>query len=70
MIILSSREDVDVLQAVNERFYDADYIFTYEQGFNVAIAFTDFLDPVNSVLEPSYGEFKFYANEWGYDEND
>ena len=55
-------------QATIESHYSEEEIFSQEQGFNVAVAFTDWDSETEPILDPSIGEIYFQAVEWGYDE--
>ena len=61
-------KDVDILSAVNDRFYDPDYIFRAEDGLNFAVGLTAWDSTKESILDPSIGRIRFIAYEWGSDE--
>ena len=61
MDILIARKDVDILSAVLNYYHEEDYTFSYQNGFNIALAFTEFNDESESILDESYGEMVFYA---------
>ena len=46
-------------------------IFDYEQGFNVAVAFSAYDSEREPILDPSIGELYFAVAKWGsrIDEN-
>ena len=47
-----------------------DYIVSHDNlGLYLAIAFTDFDNEREPILDKSYGEIIFNAYEWGSDEN-
>ena len=60
MDILIARKDVDILSAVLNYYHEEDYTFTYQNGLNFAVAFTDYNDQYGSILDESYGELVFY----------
>ena len=67
--ILVWKKSVTILQSIKDlHFKDRDE-FTYEQGLNVAVAFTAFDNEVTWSLDPSYGELVFNSYEWGYYDN-
>ena len=45
-----------------------DYIFSHDQGLNLAIAFTNFDNIIEPILDKSYGELIFNAYVWGKDD--
>lgn len=68
MDVLIAKKDVDMLSAVLDYYFDENYIFDYQQGFNIAIAFTAFDGETDWILDDSYGEIVFNAYSWGYNE--
>ena len=46
-----------------------DYNFSHDLGFNLAIAFTDFDNNLEPILDKSYGQLVFNAYEWGNDDH-
>ena len=67
--ILIDRKDVDILSAVLDYYHEEDFTFDYQNGFNVAIAFTDFSDETNWILDDSYGEIVAQVHTWGQYQN-
>mmetsp|Transcript_9947 Transcript_9947/g.12400 ORF Transcript_9947/g.12400 Transcript_9947/m.12400 type:complete len:147 (+) Transcript_9947:175-615(+) len=63
--VLINRKDVDVLTANRDMFYSDDFIFGYEQGFNVAAAFTAYDSETEWILDKKYGEIFFNGFAWG-----
>ena len=51
-----------------ESHFAEDDIISQEQGFNAAVAFTDWSDDTEPILDPSIGELYFTALEWGLDD--
>ena len=49
-------------------FSDTD-TFSHENGFNVAIALTNWDDNTESILDPTFGDFEINSYEWGVREN-
>ena len=58
---------MDIQQATIESHYDEDSIFSQQQGFNIAVAFTDWDSETEPILDPSFGELYFTVVEWGVD---
>ena len=50
---------MDIQQATIESHYDEDSIFSQQQGFNIAVAFTDWDSETEPILDPSIGEITF-----------
>ena len=40
MDVLIARKDVDVLSTTNDQHFKDDFIFSYENGLNIAVSFT------------------------------
>ena len=49
---------------VLESEFDDEYIFGYQNGFNIAVAFTGFTTNSEWELDPSYGEIVFNQYSW------
>ena len=64
-----TKNDNDIMQSTQDGFFDTDYVFDFEQGLNVAIAFTDYSNDMEPILKESFGRIVFRAYEWGIDEN-
>ena len=65
MDVLVAKKDVDMLSAVLDYYYDEDFTFNYNNGFNIAVAFTAYDDETEWILDDSYGEIVFNAFSWG-----
>ena len=52
--VMLERKRVDILSAVNENYYDENYIFGDEQGLNIGIAVVN-VDDYNRPIDPTYG---------------
>lgn len=63
--VLIERKDVDVLSTTLDSFFDENYVFNYQNGFNVAVAFSGFTNEAEYELDPSYGKLTFNAFQWG-----
>ena len=44
-------------------------MFDFNQGLNLAMAFSAYDDETEPILDKSYGEIIFQAYSWGVDEN-
>ena len=60
---------MDILQTTIEGYYPEEYVFTWDNGFNVAVAFTAYDNERENILDPSIADLGFYASKWGVDEN-
>ena len=65
-----AKKDVDIMSSIQSNYFDDSYIFGYEDGLNVAVAFTAYDSETEPILDKSYGELLFRAYEWGYDPED
>ena len=63
------KKDVDVLSTVNDRFYSSDDVINYQNGFNIAVAFSAFDSNPEPLLDQSYGELVFKHYFWGHRED-
>ena len=63
------KKDVDIMATKLADYLPYEYIFDYDQGLNLAIAFTSFDNNPEPILDKSYGELIFNTYEWGSDEN-
>ena len=67
--ILVTRKAGHVLSTINEFAYDQDYIFSFDNGFNVAAALTTFdQTPLESIIDDSIGELVFNQIMWNYED--
>ena len=69
MDVLIEKKDVDVLSATKDLYYSADDKFTYSNGLNIAVAFTEYNSNEEWELDPAYGSLVFNSYSWGPDEN-
>ena len=69
MDVLINKKDVNVLSTIHKLYFDEDYTFCYENGLNLAVAFTAYDDQQEWVLDRRYGELVFQAYTWGEDAN-
>ena len=68
--ILVNKKDIDILSTQNDLFFDYNDRFTYQNGFNFAVAFTDFGNNPEPILDPSYGSLVFNHYYWGEKDKD
>ena len=64
---LIEKKEVDIMSTVNQLRFSEDYIFSAEQGFNIAIAFTAYDSETEPILDPRYADIQFLAVEWDHD---
>ena len=63
--VLIARKDVDILSTINDQAFTQHDIFSYENGLNIAVAFTAYDgDPV-TLLDPTIGQVVFNHFYWG-----
>ena len=67
--LLDQHTQVEIQQATIETHFSEDSVFSKEQGLNIAVAFTDWDNEREPILNPTIGEILFEAVEWGYDDN-
>lgn len=67
--MLRLKKDVDVLSATKDLYYSEDDKFTYENGLNIAVAFTGYNNKEEWELDPAYGSLVFNSYSWGNDED-
>ena len=54
--LLEGRKSIDIVQAVKENHFDDTYVFTGEQGLNIAVAVFSTRDlSTHQPIDPSYG---------------
>ena len=59
MEVLVSRKDVDVLSTVNDLHFTENDVFTAENGFRVAVAFSEYNNEQVWELDPTYATLEF-----------
>ena len=68
-----SYDQHDITESNIDSYYDTDYVFDYSQGFNVAVAFSNFSSKRSDLdrftLNPSIGSLVFSTAYWGVDDN-
>ena len=65
-----AKKDVDILSSTQAGYFNDSYVFGYDDGLNIAVAFTAYDSETENILDKSYGEIVFIAYEWGYDPDD
>ena len=66
MKVWITRRGVDIASATNDSYFDDEYIFSFEDGLNFAIAFTAYDEVTEPILDPTYGKIVFNSYQWGY----
>ena len=62
--ILLQRKDVKLVQIMHDSHHSAELEFGYENGLNIAAAFSAYDNQRERILDPSYGELVFMASDW------
>ena len=57
------------MTSTQKRHYDENYVFNYEQGMNLAFAFTAYDSETENILLPEYGKISFNRYSWGVRES-
>ena len=65
LAVLNWRKDVDILSAVNSLVFTSEDKFTHANGFNIAVAFTEYNYNQEWELEPRYGSLVVNSFSWG-----
>ena len=65
LMVLIEKTDVNILTSELDMHYDDTEEFTYENGLNIAVAFTAYDSETEWILLPEYGELVFNYAEWG-----
>ena len=63
--ILIQKKSVDIITTLKEFALTSDDIFSYQNGFNIAVAFTRYDGETEWILDPTYGELAFINYSWG-----
>ena len=67
--VLERKKSIDIIHAVQENYFDDSYVFSNEQGMNIAIAIASPFHPdYRKPIDPSYGKIIFQKIDWGRDE--
>ena len=67
--VLVYKTEIDILATKLDYYYDESFVFDYSMGFNVAVAFTDWDNTKEYVIDKSIGEVVFEEFAWGEDED-
>lgn len=67
---LMTRKDVDILSTISDYHFNEMDRFGYENGFNVAVAFTDYSHDTEWQLDPTYGTLTINSYSWYEQEDD
>ena len=60
-----NKKDVDVFSTISDLHYTDDFVFSSEQGLNIAAAFTAYDTDTEWILDETYGEILFNHFSWG-----
>ena len=60
---------MDLLETVHHMAFDANHVFSHDNGFALAVAFSAYDSNPNPTLDPTYGEIVFNYFYWGPTEN-
>lgn len=63
--VFLAKKDVDILSTINDLHWTDDDIFSYENGLNIAVAFTAYDSEEKWILDETYGELIFNSYSWG-----
>ena len=69
MEVLMAKKDVDVLSATKDLFYSSEDKFSYKNGFNIAVAFTEYNTVKEWELPKEYGTLVINSFSWGTESN-
>ena len=68
---LSEFDDPSIMVSTRDAYFDTDYEFKTDAGFQIAFALTPYDSNPNPVEQPEYGILKAYYKSWGIkDSND
>ena len=59
MDVWLTKKAIDIASSVQQNFYSDDFVFDFNQGMNLAMAFTAYDDEQEPILDKSYGEIIF-----------
>ena len=65
--IMINKTDDYVMTSIEDSFFSLDYSFGFEQGFNIAVAFTAFDNEKEDILRPDIGRIVYRQYAWGVD---
>ena len=66
--VLKDKSDVDIMSALLENDISYEEKFTYQDGFFVAAALTEYDSNTTMLEEPRYGELIIEHYGWGYND--
>ena len=58
-------EPITIMTTTQQRAYQPTDTFSFENGLNIAVAFTAYDNDESYLLDPSYGELIFHTYSWG-----
>lgn len=65
--VLTAKKGTNIVQVVEEEYFDGSYVFGAEQGLNIAVGVIDEQEKVYGQIDPSYGKIEFKAFAYGVD---
>ena len=67
LLVFLDKKDTNILTSQKDNYFEAEDIFGYEKGMNIAVAVTEYNKVREMELERSYGEIIFNTYRWGED---
>ena len=67
--VFVNKTDVDIMMSTEAEYFTPDDQFGFEQGLNLAVAFTAYDSVREPILDESIGRLVFNKYEWGTDED-
>ena len=68
LVVLINKQDTNILSVTSDLHFTDNDIFGFEDGLNIAVAFTAFDSEQEWILDPSYGDLIINEYKWGTDE--
>ena len=65
LLVFLDKKDTNILTSQKDNYFEAEDIFGYEKGMNIAVAVTEYNKVREMELERSYGEIIFNTYRWG-----
>ena len=60
--IFYEKTKIDILETTLEGYYPEEYVFKWDNGFNIAVAVTAYDNERENILDPSIADLGFYAS--------
>ena len=64
-VVLMERSDFDIKQSEKAQWFTDQDVFSYENGFNIAVGLTAYDNEKEWILDPTYGELIIQRRGWG-----